>query len=75
MARRSAFDTTFSMQVIGMRWLTPERLSIFLSARARNAISSTTSRIYFGTTTLRPPSRINHASCPVIAIPSSAVAG
>ena len=30
--------------MIGRRWLTPERLSIFRSARAWNAISSTTSR-------------------------------
>ena len=33
-ARRSAFDTTFSRQVVGSRWLTPERLSIFESRRA-----------------------------------------
>ena len=43
-ARRSAFETTSSSVVIGSRWLTPERLSILLSARAWNAISSTTSR-------------------------------
>ena len=43
-ARRSAFETTFSSSEIGSRWLTPERLSTFLSSRAWNAISSTISR-------------------------------
>src|SRR5208282_836572 len=47
-ARRSAFETTFSIAEIGSRWLTPERLSTFLSSRAANAIRSITSCTYFG---------------------------
>ena len=36
------------MAEIGRRWLTPERLSIFLSSRAAKAMRSMTSWIYFG---------------------------
>ena len=42
-ARRSAFDTTFSSTEIGSRCETPDRLSMRLSSRARNASCSTTS--------------------------------
>src|SRR5579875_108000 len=42
-ARRSAFETIFSRQVMGMRWLTPLRLSIFFSWRASKAMLSTNS--------------------------------
>jgi len=73
-ARRSAFETTFSRLVMGMRWLTPDRLSTFLSARAWKAISSTTSRTYCGTSTSRP-SRSSHASCAVMVIAFCRVAG
>ncbi len=47
-ARRSAFETTSSSVEIGSRWLTPLRLSTFLSSRAVNATCSTTSRRYCG---------------------------
>ena len=36
------------MVEIGSRWLTPLRLSTFLSSRAENATCSTTSRTYCG---------------------------
>ncbi len=39
---------------MGRRWLTPERLSIFLSSRARKATRSTTSRTYLGTCSSSP---------------------
>jgi hypothetical protein len=42
-ARRSALEITFSIAEIGRRWLTPERLSIFLSSRAAKAMRSITS--------------------------------
>ena len=45
-ARRSALDTTFSSTEMGRRWETPERLSMRLSSRARNASCSTISRMY-----------------------------
>src|SRR5215467_3762951 len=46
-ARRSAFDATLSMTVIGRRWLTPERLSTRLSSRAMNAIRENVEQIAF----------------------------
>jgi hypothetical protein len=61
--------------VIGSRWLTPDRLSIFRSARAWNAISSTTSRTYAGISTFTASVRSVHASCFVIAIALWRVAG
>src|ERR687884_320681 len=48
-ARRSAFETTDSMTVIGRRCETPERLSTRLSSRASKAICSTNSRRKSGT--------------------------
>ena len=40
-ARRSAFETTSSMVLMGRRCETPLRLSTFLSSRAMKAICST----------------------------------
>jgi hypothetical protein len=75
-ARRSAFETTFSIAEIGSRWLTPERLSMRRSCRAWNAISSTTSATKVGTSVRGPtPSRVSHASWAVIAIASPRPAG
>ena len=54
MARRSALEITFSVHEIGKRWLTPERLSTFLSSRAAKAICSITSCTYFGNMQLVP---------------------
>jgi len=68
-ARRSAFETTVSSTLIGRRWLTPDRLSIFRSARAWKAISSITSRTNRGTSTLPP--RATQASCSVMVIASA----
>ena len=47
-ARRSAFETTFSITVIGMRCDTPERLSMRRSLRASNAMRSITSAMKSG---------------------------
>jgi hypothetical protein len=44
-ARRSALEIAFSRAVMGRRWLTPLRLSIFLSRRAAKAMPSATSRM------------------------------
>ncbi|MYI75516.1 MAG: hypothetical protein F4057_09440 [Acidobacteria bacterium] len=78
-ARRSAFDNTFSRQVIGSRWLTPERRSTRLSARAWNAISSMVSRTNGGTVAPSPASaaapRATHASWAVMATASLRVRG
>jgi hypothetical protein len=46
-ARRSALETTSSNVEMGRRWLTPLRLSTFLSERAEKATCSTTSRTYW----------------------------
>ena len=48
-ARRSALEMTFSITLIGRRWLTPERLSMRLSSRATKAICSITWRTKSGT--------------------------
>src|SRR5207302_11323236 len=63
-ARRSALEITFSMQLMGKRWLTPERLSTRLSSRATKAIRSITSCTYFGRCK-RYPFRLVQASCAV----------
>jgi hypothetical protein len=73
-ARRSAFDTAFSSTEIGMRCETPERLSIRLSVRASKAMRSIISAMKSGTRTGSAP-RSRHASCSVIAMPSSTVLG
>jgi hypothetical protein len=73
-ALRSALDTIVSMTVIGMRWLTPERWSTRLSARARKAISSTVSWTKSGTSMLAP-ARSTHASWRVMSIPTSTTSG
>ena len=73
-ARRSALETTFSMAEIGSRWLTPDRLSIFLSSRAAKATRSMTCCTYAGSCIVFPLRRVQ-ASCAVMAIPSSIVAG
>ena len=77
MARRSAFETTFSSTEIGMRCDTPERRSTRLSVRASKATRSTSSLSSGGTRTGgEPPAwRAVHASCRVIAIPSSTSSG
>ena len=71
-ARRS--KPRFPSREIGSRWLTPERLSIFLSSRAAKAIRSITSCTYFGKVQLVAVALVQ-ASCAVIAMPSSTVAG
>jgi hypothetical protein len=72
-ARRSALDSAFSSALMGRRWLTPLRLSIFLSRRAANATPSATSRMKRGMRTPLP--RSVQASCCVIATPCSTVPG
>jgi hypothetical protein len=62
------------MHEMGRRWLTPDRLSMYLLSRARKAIRSTTSWTNGGMNSLAP-SRMSHASCAVTAIPSSRVSG
>jgi hypothetical protein len=74
-ARRSALETAFSNTVIGSRWDTPLRRSTRLSSRASNAIRSMTSAMKSGITTGRSSPRSIHASCAVIAMPSSTVRG
>ena len=58
---------------MGRRWLTPLRLSIFLSRRAAKATPSATSRTKRGMRTSTP--RSVQASCWVMATPCSRVAG
>jgi hypothetical protein len=60
--------------VIGIRCETPDRRSMRRSARASNAMRSITSATMPGTRT-GAASRSAHASCCVIAIPSSTVSG
>jgi hypothetical protein len=50
---------TFSIAEIGSRWLTPERLSMRRSCRAWNAISSTTSATYEGSSASSAPPRVS----------------
>jgi hypothetical protein len=57
-----------------MRCETPERLSMRLSMRASKAMRSITSEMKSGTRTGSPP-RFAHASCCVIAMPSSTLSG
>ena len=73
-ARRSAFEMTFSITVIGMRCETPDRLSIRRSVRASKAMRSMTSAMKSGTRMGRC-ARSAHASCRVISIPRSTVSG
>jgi hypothetical protein len=73
-ARRSAFETTFSRTVIGMRCETPDRLSMRRSFRASNATRSITSAMKSGMRTGRSP-RTVQASCRVISIPRSTASG
>ena len=74
MVRRSALDTTFSSSEIGSRCDTPLRRSTRLSSRASKAMRSISSSMNSGTRIGRP-SRSTHASCFVIAVPSSTVSG
>ena len=74
MPRRSALEMTASTRLMGSRWLTPERRSTRLSARASNATRSINSRMNWGMSSCRP-SRSVQASCRVIFMPSSSVVG
>src|SRR5262249_62360201 len=56
-ARRSALESAFSRAVMGRRWLTPLRLSIFLSRRAGEATPSAPPRVVRGARRPPPPAR------------------